>query len=161
MGGDEFCLFCLVCTPLGIYTIGNTTMKGLNIMNTLKSTRHAKFLINYHFIWIPKYRKNILESKDVQNTIYKEIEKLSKVHDFDVLALEIMPDHIHLFISTYPRYSPSQLMNIIKGETGKAISSKFPELKVKGSIWTKSYFVGTAGNVSSQTIESYINSQWR
>ncbi len=130
-------------------------------MNTLKSTRHAKFLINYHFIWIPKYRRHILGSKEVRNIMDIEINKLSKVHDFEVLAMEVMPDHVHLFISAYPRYSPSQLMNIIKGETGKAIANKFPELKVKGSIWTPSYFVGTAGNVSAKTIESYINNQWR
>lgn len=130
-------------------------------MNTLKSTRHAKFLLNYHFVWVPKYRKRVLDSQDVQNIIMLEMKKLSKVHDFEVLALEIMPDHIHLFVSALPRYSPSQLMNIIKGGTGKAIASKFPELKSKGSIWTNSYFVASAGNVSSETIQKYIENQWR
>jgi putative transposase len=70
-----------------------------------------------------------------------------------------MSDHIHLFISTLPRYSPSQLMNIIKGTTGRRISKHFPDLNINGSIWTRAYFVATAGNVSSETIQRYIENQ--
>lgn len=128
-------------------------------MNTLKSTRHSKFLLNYHFVWIPKYRKHTLKPNDVKNIIKKTITKLSEAHRFDILALEVMDDHIHLFISVLPRYFPSQLMNIIKGETGKAISLEFPELKSKGSIWTRAYFVSSAGCVSSETIQKYIDNQ--
>jgi putative transposase len=75
-------------------------------MNTYKSTRHAKFLINYHFVWIPKYRKDFLKDPEVKNTVEETIRELSKTYKFDILALEIMPDHIHLFISALPRYSP-------------------------------------------------------
>ncbi len=70
-----------------------------------------------------------------------------------------MPDHIHLFISALPKYSPSKLMNIIKGTTGGRISKHFPELNIKGSMWTRAYFVATAGNVSSETIQHYIENQ--
>ena len=70
-----------------------------------------------------------------------------------------MPDHIHLFVSALPEYSPSKLMNIIKGTTAKRISKQFPDLNIKGSIWTRAYFVATAGNVSSETIRHYIDKQ--
>lgn len=130
-------------------------------MDTLRATRNAKFLLNYHFVWIPKYRRSLLSKKQVINIIEETINKLAKVHDFEILALEIMPDHIHLFISAPPRYSPSQIMNIIKGETGKEIAKYHSELKSKGSIWTRAYFVSSAGSVSSETIKKYIDSQWR
>jgi len=65
-----------------------------------------------------------------------------------VLAAEIMPDHIHLFLSTLAKHSPSILINIINGTTGRRISKRFPELNIKGSIWTRAYLVATAGNVS-------------
>lgn len=68
-------------------------------MNTYKSTRHAKFLLNYHFVWIPKYQKRILNSDKIKQLIVDPIDELATQHDFDVLALEIMPDHIHLFVS--------------------------------------------------------------
>ncbi|SEM84428.1 MULTISPECIES: IS200/IS605 family transposase [unclassified Candidatus Frackibacter] len=128
-------------------------------MNTYKSTRHAKFLLNYHFIWIPKYRKQILDNPQIKQLILDTINELADKHNFEVLATEIMPDHIHLFISALPKYSPSKLMNIIKGTTGRRISKHFPELNIKGSVWTRAYFVATAGNVSSETIQHYVENQ--
>jgi len=128
-------------------------------MNTYNSTRHAKFLLNYHFIWIPKYRKYILDNPEIKQLTLDTINELADTHNFEVLATEIMPDHIHLFISTLPKYSPSKLMNIIKGTTGRRISKHFPKLNIKGSVWTRAYFVATAGNVSSETIQHYIENQ--
>jgi len=116
-------------------------------MNTYRSTRHAKFLINYHFVWIPKYRKDFLKDLEVKKTVEETVQELSKAYKFDILALEIMPDHIHLFISALPRYSPSELINVIKSATGRKIGQKFPQYKQKGSVWTRAYFVATAGNV--------------
>ena len=128
-------------------------------MNTYKSTRHAKFLLNYHFVWIPKYRKTILDNPEIKRLILNTINELADKHNFEVLNTEIMPDHIHLFISALPKYSPSKLMNIIKGTTGRRISKQFPELNIKGSVWTRAYFVASAGNVNSETIRHYIENQ--
>ena len=128
-------------------------------MMTYKSTRHSKFLLNYHFIWIPKYRKDILDNPKIKQLTLDTINELADTHNFEVLAIEIMPNHIHLFISALPKYSPSQLMNIIKGTTGRRISKHFPKLSLKGSVWTRAYFVATAGNVSSETIQHYIENQ--
>lgn len=130
-------------------------------MNTYKSTRHAKFLLNYHFVWIPKYRKRILDSDEIKQLMVDTIDELAIQHEFDVLALEIMPDHIHLFVSALPKNSPSQLMNIIKGTTGRRIAKRFPELRKRGSVWTRAYFVSSAGHVSSETIREYIEHQNR
>ena len=126
-------------------------------MDTFKSTRHAKFLLNYHFVWIPKYRKSILDSPEIKEILSDTIKELSQKHKFDILALEIKPDHIYLFVSALPEYSPSKLMNIIKGTTAKRISKRFPDLNIKGSVWSRAYFVATAGNVSSETIRHYID----
>lgn len=128
-------------------------------MNTYKNTRNAKFLLNYHFVWIPKYRNKLLLSKKVQIIIKDTIEELSINHKYTVLALEIEPDHIHLFISALPKYAPSELINVIKGTTGRRVAQEYPELKANGSIWTRSYFVASAGNVSSETIREYIDKQ--
>ena len=76
-----------------------------------------------------------------------------------MLTTEIMSEHINLFISALPKYSPSKLMNIIKGTTGRRISKHFPKLNIKGSVWTRAYFVATADNVSSETIQHYIEKQ--
>lgn len=109
-------------------------MKEVNGMNTYNNTRHAKFLLNYHFVWTPKYRKNILNNDEIKKIILETIDELAIEHKFEVLAVEIMSDHVHLFLSALPKYSPSQLMNIIKGTTGRRISKNFPVLNIKGSI---------------------------
>ena len=126
-----------------------------------KSTRHVKYLCNYHFVWIPKYRRKVLTgeiaeyTKEVLRTIAEEL-------DCEVLALEVMPDHIHLFVNCPPRYAPSYLANYFKGKSARLILKKFPELKkaTNGKLWTRSYFVSTSGNISSETIKKYIEEQW-
>ena len=126
-----------------------------------KSTRHAKYLCNYHFVWIPKYRRKVLTgeiaeyTKEVLRTIAEEL-------GCEVLALEVMPDHIHLFVNCPPRYAPSYLANYFKGKSARLILKKFQELKksTNGKLWTRSYFVSTSGNVSSETIKKYIEEQW-
>jgi putative transposase len=130
-------------------------------MNTqYNKTRHASFLLNYHFIWIPKYRKSFLNDDNIKTIILDSLKELSEKHDFQILETEIMPDHIHLFISAIPKYSPAQLINIIKGTTGKRILEQHPQYRTRsGSIWTRSYFVASAGNISSDTIKNYIQSQ--
>ena len=126
-----------------------------------KSTRHVKYLCNYHFVWIPKYRGEVLVGEVAEYT--KEVLKsIAEELDCEVLALEVMPDHVHLFVNCPPRYAPSYLANYFKGKSARLILRKFPELRkyANGKLWTRSYFVSTAGNVSSEAIRKYIEEQW-
>lgn len=125
-----------------------------------ESTRHAKFLLAYHFIWCPKYRRSILDRPDVVEAAREVI--LARVAELgcSLIALEIMPDHIHLSLSAPPRFSPAELAGKIKGGSGSTLAARFPELKKKGSIWSRSYFCATTGSVSTEVIRQYIESQW-
>jgi putative transposase len=71
-----------------------------------------------------------------------------------------MPDHIHLSLSAPPRLSPAELAGKIKGGSGSTLAARFPELKKKGSIWSRSYFCATTGSVSTEVIQHYIETQW-
>jgi len=125
----------------------------------LKSTRHAKYLCNYHFVFIPKYRKSILDKykDDLKEIFYQIAEKWG----FEILALEIMPDHVHLFVSAPPKYAPAQIIKIFKGASSRELGIRYPEAKIKGSsLWTRSYFVATAGNISADVIMEYIKEQY-
>ena len=125
-----------------------------------ESTRHAKFLLAYHLIWCPKYRKSILDRADVveaaRNSITGKVSELGCT----LIALEIMPNHIHLSLSAPPRLSPAELAGKIKGGSGSTLAARFPELKKKGSIWSRSYFCATTGSVSTEVIKHYIETQW-
>jgi len=82
-------------------------------------------------------------------------------NNISILALEIMPDHIHLFISAPPRWSPSEIVNIIKGYSSRKMRQEFLQLKkiIKDELWTRTYFIGSAGTVTSETIRKYIAEQ--
>ncbi|ADC89403.1 transposase IS200-family protein [Thermocrinis albus DSM 14484] len=124
----------------------------------VKSTPHAKYQIAYHFVWIPKYRKEILrgEIKEFLENLFKGI---AQEYRFEILAMEIMPDHIHLFVSAPPKYSPSNIAKIFKGVSAKKLFQRFPQLRKeywKNHLWAPSYYVGTVGQVSAETIRRYI-----
>lgn len=116
-------------------------------------------LINYHFVWIPRRRRKVLIgmiAKRLEELIYE----IAKDLECKVLALEIMPDHVQLFLNCPPTLAPSDLMFRIKGRSARELRKEIPDPLMKmPSMWTRSYFCSTAGNVSSSTIERYIANQ--
>ena len=84
------------------------------------------------------------------------IREIADKMEAQIAFLEIQPDHIHLLVSAPPRYSPANLINAFKGATSKRLRNKYPYLKSLPSMWTKTYYVGTAGNVSAEVIKRYI-----
>lgn len=77
----------------------------------------------------------------------------------EILALECHIDHVHIFVSVLPDMSIPQIMKQIKGATSIQLREEFPQLSAMPSLWTRSYFVSTAGNISSETIKWYVNTQ--
>ena len=120
--------------------------------------RNCVYQTAYHVVWCPKYRKSILIGSIADETKYL-IEGICLERNWPVLALEVQPDHIHLFVSLPPSTSVADAVKILKGSTARKLFVKFPELKKQlcgGHLWSPSYYVGTAGNVSSETIQKYI-----
>lgn len=115
-------------------------------------------LMMYHFIWIPKRRKRILNGK-IKDKLEELIHYKSKELGCKVISLEIMPDHVHLFIKGNPKLSPNYIIGQIKGLTSRILRIEFPELLKLPSLWTRSYWVSTAGNVSQAVIKKYIENQ--
>ena len=112
----------------------------------------------YHFVWIPKRRKKILIGK-IKERVAQLINQKTKQLHCDVIQMEIMPDHIHLFVTGKPNISPNKLIGQIKGYTSRIMRKEFPELLKLPSLWTRSYWISTAGNVSQAIIRKYIQEQ--
>jgi putative transposase len=80
----------------------------------------------------------------------------------EILNLTIQPDHVHMLCSFPPTVAPYQIMYRLKGYTAHELRDEFPELKSRlPNMWTRSYYVGTAGDVSAETIQRYIDAQKR
>ena len=122
----------------------------------------AVYNINYHLVWCPKYRQPILKENEVKEFLTDQIHTIADAKGYRVIALEVMPDHLHLFISTSPFDSPTSIVKVFKGVTALRLFKKFPKLRNKywrGKLWSPSYYVGTAGHVSTETIQRYIEEQ--
>ncbi|NEP20177.1 MAG: IS200/IS605 family transposase [Leptolyngbya sp. SIO4C1] len=116
-------------------------------------------LLNYHFVWIVRRRRKLL-SGAIESRLKELIHQAAKEIDSEVIALETDGDHVHLFLNSHPRLAPYQIMHKIKGFTSHQLRKEFPWLKQKlPSLWTRSYFVSTAGNVSGDTIKRYVENQ--
>ena len=115
--------------------------------------------LHLHFVWCPKYRRKVLVDA-VAVRLRELIEEKAAQLGVEVHALEIMPDHVHLFIAVPPTDAPQHYANQFKGYTSRVLRQEFPHLKSRlPALWSRSYYVGSAGHVSSETIEKYIAAQ--
>ncbi len=121
-------------------------------------TRYTYYLIAYHLMWIPKYRRRILSGEEQKET-KRLIQECCEQQGLTLLAMETDEDHVHVFVSAPPRFSPALIASHLKGYSSRFLRAKFPYLKKicgKEHVWTSCYYVGTAGNVSAETIRRYI-----
>ncbi len=131
-------------------------------MNNYKSLNHCKYLIQYHLVWCPKFRYNVLKD-NIEESLRRILAEVCKKYQYEIIELEVMPDHIHVFISVKPTMSPTDIVRTLKSITAVQLFKEFPTLKKFysrcGSLWSKGYFVSTIGKVSTETIQKYIQEQ--
>jgi putative transposase len=148
-------------------------------MTEIKRTRHSVYnpstgsghRLNYHLVWIPKYRCSVLTGP-VAARLQEALVEVADQYELEILALEGMPDHIHppstssgrrsgrRFVSAPPRCSPAQLVNLFKGISSRRLRQEFPALRRypnRKHLWTTSYYVGTAGPVEYDQQRRVIN----
>ena len=127
--------------------------------NNYRHTNTSVSLINYHFVFCPRYRRKIFLIPKVEQR-FKELVKLKcKELEIEIIAIECDKDHSHMFLNCLPTLSPSDIMQQIKGYTSKILREEFSELSKMPSLWTRSYFVSTAGDVCNETIKAYVVNQ--
>src|SRR6056297_1786051 len=120
----------------------------------VKSTRHAKYELYYHIVFVPKYQLSHLtgETKERLETIFTEI---CEDKGLELAECEVMPDHVHLFIGSPPKNAPSLIVNWVKGISARKYNQRYDD-RVK---WTRSDYVGTAGSATKGAVERYIAEQ--
>ena len=130
-------------------------------MRKLNKTRHSRYLLNLHIVWIPKYRRSILDGH--QDELKGILNSIAEKKQWEILAVEVMPDHVHLFVSVPPTVAPSEVVKTFKGQSGRHFLMAHPEFtdsRYDNSLWAPSYFVASAVDVSSETIKVYTEGQY-
>ena len=127
-----------------------------------KSLSHCKYLVQYHLVWCPKFRFKVIND-NIKRSLKNILVDICNEYQYKILELEVMPDHIHIFLSAQPTVAPTDIVRTLKSISAIDLFKEYPELKKFyarcGSLWSKGYFVSTIGNVSSQTIKRYIQNQ--
>jgi putative transposase len=129
------------------------------MQNRYKRSSHVVYNLSYHLIWCPKYRRKVLEGAIEVRLKELLIEKADEM-EVDIKTMEVMPDHVHLFVSANPTLAPHQIAGLLKGYTSFKLRREFPELTSRlPTLWTRAYYVESVGHISEATIKQYIEDQ--
>ena len=127
--------------------------------NRYRVNAGSVFSLKYHLVWCPKYRKRILVDtleKRLRELLYQKAKEIKA----EIHAVEIMPDHVHMFVESDPTMAPARLAAQFKGFTSHQLREEFPWLKsYLPSLWSRSYYIGSIGAVSEATVKRYIANQ--
>lgn len=116
--------------------------------------------LGLHVVWCPKYRRPVLGGR-VAARLDELIRTKTDEKGWEVVALEVMPDHVHLFVKHDPKSSASYVANQFKAFTSRVLREEFPRLKSRlPTLWSSSYFAASVGAVSADTVQQYIDTQW-
>ena len=116
------------------------------------------FNIGYHLIWRQKYRRKVLVG-DVEARFKELLLKKATEINVQIAQLEVMPNHLHLFIKTKPTNAPHYVVQQFKGYTARILRTEFPSLLKMPSLWTRSYYCESVGHISEKTVLKYIEEQ--
>ena len=117
------------------------------------SASHCKYLVQYHIIWCPKFRFDVLEG-DVEAELKRILESICMKYGYAIKALEVMSDHVHIFVD---------VVRTLKSISAVEMFRAFPKLKRFysrcGVLWSRGYFISSVGHVSEATVKKYIEEQ--
>ena len=128
------------------------------IIMEYKHNNTSVIMVNYHIVFCPKYRRKLLVG-NIKKRLSEIFDGVAQENKWRIIAKEIMPDHVHLFVFADVRTRPEIVVKRFKGRSSRHLRKEFPELLKMPTLWTRSYFLSTAGNVSSDTIQKYIEAQ--
>lgn len=131
------------------------------IPNDVTHGRGYVYSLQYHIVWVTKYRKPVFIGK-IKSDVKKYLNEMLQSLSMDVIAMEVMPDHIHLLVNCKPQLRLSDAVQILKGNIARWLFLSHPEIKEQlwgGHLWNPSYFVATVSNRSLEQVAGYINSQ--
>ena len=119
---------------------------------------HTVFNIEYHFVWVTKYRYQMLKG-DIALKIIELVRQTCEAFEIKIINGVVSKDHVHIFVSAPPTMAPSEIMRRIKGRSSRKLFEIFPELKKRywgQHFWARGYFCVTSGELTQEMIEEYL-----
>ena len=126
----------------------------------IKSLEHTKYRCQYHIVFAPKYRRQVVY-REIKADIGYILRELCNRKGIEIIEAEACPDHIHMLLSIPPKYSVSEVMGYLKGKSSLMIFDRHANLKYKygrRTFWARGYYVDTVGR-NKKAIQEYIRHQ--
>ncbi len=126
--------------------------------------KRAKYLLRYHLILVCKYRKACLAETIISECIKSLSVRVSEKHNVEIQFMEVDKDHIHYMIQTSPNINLSNYVRVLKQYTTYHLWEKYCGFLQKyfwheRTFWSDGYFIASIGEVSSATLQQYIENQ--
>jgi putative transposase len=116
--------------------------------------------LGLHLVWCPKYRCRVLGGR-VAARCGELVELIASEHGWQIVAKEVMSDHVHLFVRVAPADAPASVVRAFKGRTARVLGAEFRYLRrLEKVLWSPSYFAASVGYVSESTVRGYIEHRW-
>jgi len=129
-----------------------------------RSGSHCRYSLQYHLVWMPKYRRSFLVGA-IAERLLQILREIARDYRFSIIAMEVMPDHIHMLIEAPPKYAPAMIVQIFKGISARRLRQEFPQL-IKRYIWrehvmwARGYYIGSVGSgATTELVREYIENQ--
>ena len=123
---------------------------------------HNVSRLMYHFVLPTKYRRVVVDDK-VEQVIKETCEEICNRFDIYFLEIGTDKDHVHFLIQSVPKYSPTQIVRIIKSITAKEVFARCPDVKKKlwgGEFWSDGFYVATVSEHGNEkVIANYVKNQ--
>ncbi|MHB1015540.1 MAG: IS200/IS605 family transposase [Desulfurivibrionaceae bacterium] len=119
---------------------------------------HTVFNIEYHFVWVTKYRYKVLV-EDVALRVRELVRQTCEAFEIQIIKGVVSKDHVHIFVSAPPTMAPSEIVRRIKGRTSSKLFAEYPHLQKRfwgRHFWARGYFCASSGNVTDEMIKIYL-----
>ena len=107
---------------------------------------HTVFQIEYHFVWVTKYRYKVLT---VAEWVREFVRQVCATFEIRIVKGVVSKDHVHILVSAPPNMAPSKIMRRIKGNTASRLFEEFPHLKKRywgRHFWARGFFLRHSGD---------------
>ena len=129
-----------------------------------RSGSHCHYNLQYHLVWIPKYRRSFLAG-EIAERLKEVLQEIAYHYRFRIIAMEIMPDHVHMLVEAPPKYAPAMIVQIFKSISARRLRQEFPDLIKQyiwkdGVMWATGYYISSISDkVTAELVKEYIANQ--
>ena len=147
---------CTQQNPYNFVSVNFRCVEATKMNFDLKHKNHSVGQNCYHLVWKTKCSQQIFKSIYYRKVCEGALRLVAFNYDFYIYELQVMPDHVHLFVNLPSTMTVSKAMQLFKGVSSRILRRQFSYLRDYKHLWSPGKFFRSVGNVSADVIQNYI-----